>query len=70
MSEHESLEIRLDQFLKHQGLAETGGQAKLMIQEGDVSVNDQIETRRRRKLREGDVVEVDGTQLIVHWEPE
>ena len=48
--------IRLDQFLKLQGAASTGGQAKLLIQNGEVMVNDQVETRRRRMLVLGDVV--------------
>ena len=52
--------LRLDQFLKLCGIADTGGQAKLMIQSGDVRVNGELETRRRRKLVSGDVVEVDG----------
>lgn len=47
--------IHLDQFLKTCGVA-TGGQAKVMIQGGEVWVNDQIETRRRRQLRAGDEV--------------
>ena len=50
----------LDQFLKLTGIAGTGGQAKLVIQGGEVRVNGEIETRRRRKLAAGDVVEVDG----------
>lgn len=56
--EHESL--RLDQFLKLHGITDTGGQAKLLIQSGQAKVNGQLETRRRRKLVAGDVVEVDG----------
>lgn len=52
--------IRLDQFLKFQGIAPTGGQAKLLIQQGDVEVNSEVETRRGRKLRVGDVVQVGG----------
>ena len=52
--------LRLDQFLKLSGIAGTGGQAKLLIQGGDVKVNGVLETRRRRKLVFGDVVEVDG----------
>jgi ribosome-associated protein len=50
-----------DGFLKIQGLANTGGQAKLMIQDGMVSVNGDTETRRGRKLRGGDVVAVVGS---------
>ena len=54
--------LRLDQFLKLSGVAGTGGQAKLLIQSGEVQVNGELETRRRRKLAAGDVVEVDGTR--------
>ena len=52
--------LRLDQFLKFSGIADTGGQAKLLIQSGEVKVNGERETRRRRKLVLGDVIEVDG----------
>lgn len=55
--------ISLDQFLKIGGIAATGGQAKLMIQSGEVKVNGETETRRRRKLTAGDVVEVDGEEF-------
>jgi len=48
--------IKLDQFLKWQGIAETGGQAKQLIQDGRVRVNGQVERRRGRKLVEGDIV--------------
>lgn len=57
--------IRLDQFLKLCGMAGTGGQAKILIQAGDVRVNSVVETRRGRKLRVGDVVEVDGNEFRV-----
>ena len=52
--------LRLDQFLKLCGITDTGGQAKLLIQGGEVKVNGEPETRRRRKLVAGDVVEIDG----------
>jgi len=52
--------IKLDQFLKWVGVASTGGEAKLMIQDGDVTVNGIIETRRGRKLVAGDLVSVQG----------
>jgi len=48
--------IRLAQFLKWKGIAESGGEAKTLIQEGLVMVNDEIETRRGRQLRNGDSV--------------
>lgn len=51
--------MTLDQFLKTTGLVATGGQAKVAIQEGYVTVNGQLETRRRRKLSVGDVIVVD-----------
>lgn len=57
--------LRLDQFLKLNSVAETGGRAKLMIQNGEVKVNGETETRRRRKLSVGDVVEVGGKQYAV-----
>jgi ribosome-associated protein len=57
--------LRLDQFLKLLSVAETGGRAKLMIQNGEVKVNGEIETRRRRKLALGDIIEVAGQQFVV-----
>lgn len=50
--------IKLDQFLKLIGIVSTGGQAKLIIQEGEVLVNGVLETRRGRKLKTGDSVTV------------
>ena len=64
MSE-ENLTIRLDQFLKMAGVVESGGQAKVLIQSGEVSVNGEVDTRRKRKLRLGDVVELDGHEMEV-----
>jgi ribosome-associated protein len=60
--------IRLDQFLKLAQAAPTGGQAKWMIQNGEVRVNGVVETRRGRKLRPGDTVEVRGDVLVVEAE--
>ncbi|WP_250122276.1 RNA-binding S4 domain-containing protein [Chroococcidiopsis sp. CCMEE 29] len=57
--------IKLDQFLKLIGIVPTGGQAKLMIQQGDVLVNGMIETRRGRKLVSGDRVTVRGQTFEV-----
>ena len=48
--------MKLDQFLKWLGLADTGGQAKILILSGDVKVNGLVETRRGRKLIDGDKV--------------
>ena len=57
--------IKLDQFLKWQGLVETGGQAKQVVQSGAVRVNGQVETRRGRKLVDGDTVTVGGRTYTV-----
>ena len=67
MSEVEQT-IRLDHFMKLVGLVGTGGQAKLVIQGGEVMVNDAVETRRRKKLRHGDTVTFDGDTLMVEFE--
>jgi ribosome-associated protein len=53
--------IKLDQFLKWQGLAQTGGEAKIIIKQGIVTVNGETELRRGRKLVTGDRVTVAGT---------
>lgn len=52
--------IKLDQFLKWANIASTGGEAKLLIQEGIVLVNGELETRRGKTLVPGDEVEVKG----------
>lgn len=57
--------IKLDQFLKWVGVVQTGGEAKLLIQEGQVHVNGKIETRRGRKLVEGDRVSVLSETFVV-----
>ncbi len=57
--------IKLDSFMKWQNLVETGGQAKLLIQNGEVRVNGKIETRRGRKLVNGDKVTFRGKTLTV-----
>ena len=60
--------IRLDDFLKATGLVATGGEAKLRIQGGEVIVNGQIETRRRKQLVAGDEVEYLGETFVVEFE--
>lgn len=57
--------IQLDQFLKHENLVGSGGEAKHFIREGNVLVNGEVETRRGRKLRNGDVVEAGGKKFTV-----
>ena len=57
--------ITLGQALKAASIAGTGGEAKILVQMGEVLVNGEVETRRGRKLREGDVVEVGEERLEV-----
>jgi ribosome-associated protein len=64
----ESTEIKLDQFLKLVGAVQTGGEAKLLIQAGEVRVNGAIETRRGRKLVEGDRISVTGETFTVQFD--
>jgi ribosome-associated protein len=60
--------IRLGQALKALGLVATGGEAKHLIQAGEVRVNDQVETRRKRQLRAGDVITVGEQSFTIEFE--
>ena len=57
--------ITLGQALKATNVVGTGGEAKVLIQTGEVRVNGKVETRRGLKLREGDVIEVEDERLEV-----
>ncbi len=57
--------IRLDQLLKFAGVAETGGHAKTMIQEGLIIANGEPCTQRGKKLYPGDEVTVENYQLLI-----
>jgi ribosome-associated protein len=57
--------IRLGQFLKLADLIDTGGEAKILISVGDVTVNGEVDTRRGRQLHRGDVVSVRGRKARV-----
>ncbi|NJL46577.1 MAG: RNA-binding S4 domain-containing protein [Leptolyngbyaceae cyanobacterium SM2_5_2] len=58
--------IKLDQFLKQMQVVGSGGQAKLMVQAGEVRVNGEVEIRRGRKLVTGDRVVVGGQNWVVN----
>lgn len=60
--------IRLDQFLQLGQIVSSGGQAKHLIQNGQVTVNGEVETRRRRQLQPGDQVAVGDELLEVELE--
>lgn len=57
--------ITLGQALKAASIAGTGGEAKVLVQMGEVMVNGEVETRRGRRLEEGDVVEVGEERIEV-----
>ena len=57
--------IKLDAMLKFAGLVETGGEAKQLIQPGQVQVNGEVCTMRGKKLRGGDTVTLAGRTVAV-----
>ncbi len=57
--------VELYKILKFENLAASGGEAKFRIQAGHVRVNGQTETRKRRKIRHGDVVETPEAVLTI-----
>mgnify|MGYP000218728237 CR=1 FL=1 len=57
--------ITLGQALKLASLVSSGIEAKIVIQDGQVKVNGEVETRRGKKLVPGDVVEVEGNQITL-----
>jgi ribosome-associated protein len=57
--------IRLGQALKLAGLAGSGGDARALIEDGAVRVNGEVETRRGRQLRHGDIVAVGGEAVRI-----
>ncbi|MFP4007338.1 MAG: RNA-binding S4 domain-containing protein [Spirulinaceae cyanobacterium] len=69
MKPQEQTTIKLAQFLKWQGITMTGGQAKIMIQGGEVLVNGEVEVRRGKKLVTGDRVTVGDRDYTVELDP-
>ena len=57
--------IKLGQALKAAGLTETGAESKEVIQEGLVTVNEEVDTRRGRKLYDGDIVRFNGAEIKI-----
>lgn len=57
--------IKLDSFLKWAGVTGSGSEAKVMVEDGDVAVNHQVEIRRGRKLYPGDVVCVADRTFVI-----
>lgn len=57
--------IRLGQFLKYSGLLDSGGNAKEVVIDGFVKVNDEVDRRRGRQLHDGDLVTFEGRTVRV-----
>lgn len=57
--------IKLDSFLKLAGIVMSGGEAKEMILDGMIEVNDEVEKRRGRKLYPGDKLVLDGCPTYI-----
>ena len=55
--------VELYKILKFEGMTSTGGEAKLLIGDGQVTVNGETETRRRRKMMNGDVIGFRGDEF-------
>jgi ribosome-associated protein len=58
-------EINLTQVLKLAGCAQSGGEAKMLIVAGQVNVNGEIELRKRRQMKAGDTIVIEGGPTIV-----
>jgi ribosome-associated protein len=57
--------IELIKLLKHLRIAQTGGHAKILVENGEVLRNGETELRKRAKLRKGDVIEVGGNTIAI-----
>jgi ribosome-associated protein len=62
--------IQLDKLLKSLRIANSGGTAHMIVDDGLVKVNGFVESRRRAKIRVGDVVEVSGVKITIIKEEE
>lgn len=57
--------IKLEQMFKLANIVSSGGMAKEIIQNGEVLVNGEVEVRRGKKLRPGDIVEFEGEKFSI-----
>ncbi|MDR6985333.1 ribosome-associated protein [Rheinheimera pacifica] len=55
--------VELYKILKFEGLLSSGGEAKAAIDSGLVKVNGEVETRKRRQISAGDIIEIGGDKL-------
>lgn len=57
--------IKLDQILKFAGITQTGGQSKILINEGMVMVNGEITKKRGKKIKKGDIIEIEDMEKFI-----
>ena len=61
--------VELYKILKFEGMVPSGGVAKLAIESGDVQVNGKVETRKRKKIVSGDIIEFNGDRIRIQINP-
>ena len=61
--------VELFKILKFEGMASTGGEAKLLIADGQVKVNGAKELRKRKQIVADDVIEFGGESFVIHLQP-
>ena len=59
--------VELYKILKFEGMASSGGEAKLVIEQGQVLVNGKVETRKRKKIVSGDVIEFLSDKITIKF---
>lgn len=59
--------IKLDALLKFANLVSSGGEAKILIADGQVLVNDEVCTQRGKKLRSGDKISLANEIVVIEW---
>ncbi|WP_221800357.1 RNA-binding S4 domain-containing protein [Oceanobacter mangrovi] len=57
--------VELYKILKFENIASSGGEAKIMIENGEVLLNGELETQKRKKIMNGDVLEIFGEQYRI-----
>lgn len=60
--------IELARLLKHAGLTGTGGEAKMLVQSGQITVDGEVETRRRKKIRPGQSIAFEDNTILIKAE--
>ena len=58
--------VELYKILKFEGMASSGGEAKLVIEQGQVLVNGKVETRKRKKIVSGDIIEFGDEKICMN----